>query len=1620
MDQGLEATHRSNEGQDDNRDGPLVSLAGAAIHLLKFIDFMSFLNLSTNKFNTKFFSNYQKLFRIPFYLKEKSNKTELFSRFSARFLDVRHLDLTNASQDDVSLLLESEYNQKIITLKINGNITPGDLSGLTKQYVNLKRVTLISSQHIDNRCLANLSGTCTDLTALTLTGCANVKSGFQRLIEDDFAKLTELTVQQESLNAKFFAKIKWVLSERLVKLDLSRCNGFYETNIIDVFNNFTKLTSLSLQQSQMVKSSSDLAYKSKYSDINLTKLDLDGARFSQEMLSYIVGSNLGKLTKLNLSNLDILISMRLLLLLSKHTKGLTDLELMGSEFDLDGEPVEGINWPDLKYLDLSLTKNVSNDVVSYLVAGSPSLLTLSLRQCKGLSHDLLSRLAGFHQGLVEIDLGYQDKAEKVQIFIDNKTSFEHGLKVLNLDNNPDVGRILQELLKNRQYKNLKALSLRGFNDLTDEMLHHVFAFWSELNSIHLSGCHNITQHVFNNLSTHESLKSLELSSNYFHEGWLAHILDCFPKLQSLRIMEALSPNKKEENDVFMPILVLDFMQQNQPKHDINLTEDSFDDLLSHDQLCSLDLSFCKKISPMIIPKLILAFPNLLSLKLPVYEEFLGLFHTDAQSIQDQSIIIESSDSCWSKVKFLDFTHDAISNQQVIKIIECCPNLESFRLELSLKTSSNDSIISPNAVNYFDDCSLGNQMILSVVQHCRYLKYLDLSGNGYLDDNTLQAIAHKAPQLKSLVVKNCHKITDLAFLNQPPNSWPNLQELDLSGCSQLTSKVNLLLIMNCPSLEKLTLADSMQEHWFYWNNEDTNLCWLQINNLRLIDDPSLNDLSVQAILKRCCHIVSLEIINCPNIGMDAFANLNKDSLSNLRTVKLNDIPQLENKSICDLSEVCHNITHLTITNNNKISDESLAKFAAECLELQSIRLKNCPSIEGGFILSVREFNSKIEELSIESCGLKKPSVNFTEIDAKSFGNLTTLNLAYNPYMAESFIEAILSSCTKLQVFNIKGYQPLMKGIVSELSKQKDNLRTINFEDCYKLDNDDLEGLSENCTQVESITLSNCSRIRDGGVMALAKSCRNIKILKLRGCKITKKSVNSITDKLHRLTVLDLAYCNNVSTDSLEEIIYRDSVRNLDLEGCQVLKPALFNRIPENLWPNLKTLNLSIVDEITDDLFAILAKNLSVIESLTIKGQGNGLPTLTGEGLSQLVHPYLLKLLLLDLSYCTEVTDHGLSSIIKYSTELTSLDLCGCDLITDVGVIDVAENCTNLHQLNLEHGYQLDNESVKKLMKKQENLISLNNHTKNKYKWLPACCATIVDSLYRGVQEDTMDSILETKNALFDLNWHKTLMIPSVIRKFSEEIKLTGSIRYKRVSDAAMKALSKLPYLHVLNVNHSPHISSDPFTSGQWSSLKFLYLWGCTKITGACLQNISRNMGLKMIVTPDFKCVSPQEIMEEYPQYSDLEEKAEEFNDDSPNQADFVIIDMPDEESQEGDANKVSTNQEKESFWGFLKRIFSPKKQNNEDALVTTEEDSNPDERADVNQGVDSLGSDELKVGHLDEDTTLTIRSSDLQGIPGRSIRHPTEDCFKDSGLEDIESLVNSKDSSTSSHKSCNLL
>eukprot|EP00981_Chlorochromonas_danica_P003354 scaffold644_cov168-Ochromonas_danica.AAC.46 len=242
--------------------------------------------------------------------------------------------------------------------------------------------------------------------------------------------------------------------------------------------------------------------------------------------------------------------------------------------------------------------------------------------------------------------------------------------------------------------------------------------------------------------------------------------------------------------------------------------------------------------------------------------------------------------------------------------------------------------------------------------------------------------------------------------------------------------------------------------------------------------------------------------------------------------------------------------------------------------------------------------------------------------------------------------------------------------------------------------------------------------------------------------TDSDVQALVQNAPLLEGFDFSNCSSLTNSSLEYLNRIARIRSLNLSGCTLLNDQGLHLIP-NILNNLERLALQNVVLLTDEGVEQIADHCKKLVYLNLNGcyQVSVAPLLLVAKRNKFLSNLQLSRLL--------IIDDGLVELcgILQDMKILELDISHCSAITDVGVGSIADSCQALRRLNLQGLNRVSHRSVQMITTRCWDLQVLNLEdvflTNDKIFIYEAACdgrAAANDSMLVNMKELTVTDCL----------------------------------------------------------------------------------------------------------------------------------------------------------------------------------------------------------------------------------------------------------------------------------------
>ncbi|XP_075455745.1 F-box and leucine-rich repeat protein 13 isoform X2 [Ascaphus truei] len=479
-----------------------------------------------------------------------------------------------------------------------------------------------------------------------------------------------------------------------------------------------------------------------------------------------------------------------------------------------------------------------------------------------------------------------------------------------------------------------------------------------------------------------------------------------------------------------------------------------------------------------------------------------------------------------------------------------------------------------------------------------------------------------------------------------------------------------------------------------------------------------------------------------------------------------------------AEVCRSWKMITQSNNllsnidfsavrHRAQDKNIVNILRKCrFYVVRINLRSCSSLQWPTYKGISECKN-LQELNVSECqGLNDESMriicegcpallylNLSHTDitnatlrmmSRCLLNLQYLSLAYCRKFTDKGLQYLPSGkgCNKLIYLDLSGCTQITVDGFKCIAAGCSTLQQLKINDMFTLTDNCILALLENCQHITSVCLVGSphlsdagfkvlvqgrkltkikvegnNRITDASIKMISKFCPNLNHFYVADCqKITDIGIKAVST-LKNIIVLNVADCIRISDPGVRHIVEGPSgtkIRELNLTNCVRISDLSLLRIAQKCH-NLTYLSLRFCENVTDSGIEVIGNMASLI-SIDLSGT-----RITDQGLLALgTHSTMKELIVseclgisdigiqkfcqhskgleqLDISHGLQVTNHTVKTLAFCCKMLTSLSIAGCPRITDLSIQYLSGVCHYLHILDVSGCVHLSDRSLKYLRK-----------------------------------------------------------------------------------------------------------------------------------------------------------------------------------------------------------------------------------------------------------------------------------------------------------------------------------
>lgn len=274
---------------------------------------------------------------------------------------------------------------------------------------------------------------------------------------------------------------------------------------------------------------------------------------------------------------------------------------------------------------------------------------------------------------------------------------------------------------------------------------------------------------------------------------------------------------------------------------------------------------------------------------------------------------------------------------------------------------------------------------------RALRRLELREAALVTERALALFARRAPLLTHLTLQGspsfgAHGLAELL------TRTPNLQHLDLTGCSQVN-----------------------------WPQEETQ-GRLALQYLDLTDCIAVTDAGLRAAVRVCPHLLYLYLRRCVHVS-DAGLKFIPAYCSNLKELSVSDCVAVTDFGLYELAKLGAALRYLSVAKCTQVSDAGVKAVARRCYRLRYVNARGCEAVSDDALVQLARSCPRLRALDLGKCDVGDAGLGAL---AHSCPNLKKLSLRACDLVTDRGVQCVAYYCRGLQQLNIQDCQVTLEG------------------------------------------------------------------------------------------------------------------------------------------------------------------------------------------------------------------------------------------------------------------------------------------------------------------------------------------------------------------------------------------------------------------------------------------------------------------------------------------------------------------------------------------------------------------------------------------------------------------
>lgn len=263
---------------------------------------------------------------------------------------------------------------------------------------------------------------------------------------------------------------------------------------------------------------------------------------------------------------------------------------------------------------------------------------------------------------------------------------------------------------------------------------------------------------------------------------------------------------------------------------------------------------------------------------------------------------------------------------------------------------------------------------------------------------------------------------------------------------------------------------------------------------------------------------------------------------------------------------------------------------------------------------------------------------------------------------------LAVCNRVERLTLTNCEGLSDNGLMSLLQGSSNLLALDISGDAQITERSMEVLANNCSRLQGLNITGCNRISSASMMLVAEKCRNIKRLKLNDCdQLDDAAVIEFSKKCPNMLEIDLHQCKGIGDEPVTALLKNGkSLRELRLANCDLISDSAFLSLPSNkIYEHLRILDLTFCTRLTDRAVVKIIEVAPRLRNLVF-AKCRQLTDVAVNAISKLGK----NLHYLHLGHCGQITDNAIVNLVASCNRIRYIDLGCCTHLTDVSVIKLA--------------------------------------------------------------------------------------------------------------------------------------------------------------------------------------------------------------------------------------------------------------------------------------------------------------------------------------------------------------